>query len=61
MVSYQYTKSDLCNAAEDVLKGLPVRTTARLYGVPPSTLRKHLNGHLPKAITYASHARLSLV
>jgi len=61
MVSYKYTESDLRNAAAKVLGGAPVRTAARLYGVPPSTLRDRLNGRLPKAVTQTSRARLSLV
>jgi len=61
MVSYKYTESDLRNAAAEVLGGAPVRTAARLHGVPPSTLRDRLNGRLPKAVAQTSRARLSLV
>jgi len=61
MVSYKYTESDLRNAAAEILRGAPVRTTARLHGVPPFTLRDHLNGRLPKAVTQTSRARLSLI
>lgn len=61
MVSFKYTESDLRNAAAEVLKGAPVRTAARLHGIPPSTLRDRLNGRLPKAVTQTSRARLFLI
>jgi len=61
MVSYNYTESDLRNAAAEVLNGAPVRAAARHHGVLTSTLRSRLNGSLPKAVANTLRSRLSLV
>ena len=61
MVSYNYTKSDLRNAAAEVLNRAPVRAAARHYGILPSTLCSRLNGSLLKAVANTLRARLSLV
>ena len=55
----KYTENDLLNALADIQRGMAAAKAAKLWSVPPTTLRDRLRGAEPLKVTKAHCQRLS--
>lgn len=55
----KYTETSIKNALHEVSTGVPLKTAAQRWGIPPSTLRNRKKGHKPRSVAYAPYQRLS--
>jgi len=57
----KWTEIDMRTVCDEVRCGSRLHRTAKKYGIPPSTLRGRLDGHLPHLVAYQDAQRLSMV
>ncbi|KAL2109771.1 hypothetical protein VUR80DRAFT_2036 [Thermomyces stellatus] len=54
----KYTEENLQNAISEVKTGVPLKSAARRWGIPRSTLRSRIKGHQARSAAFAPYQRL---
>ena len=55
----KYTEDALSSALAEVVAGAPLKSAARRWGIPRSTLQSRYRGHEPRSLAYAPYQRLA--
>jgi len=59
-MAIQYTEEDLRKAAAEASRTLKLRSIARQWAIPPSTLHSRLRGALPRSVAHEDQQRLTV-
>ncbi|KAK3372941.1 hypothetical protein B0T24DRAFT_621773, partial [Lasiosphaeria ovina] len=59
-MAISYTEEDLRKACAEAQRTRRLRSVARRWAIPPTTLYRRLNGALPRSVAHEDQQRLSI-